>query len=89
MIENLYSMRFGNKACSSDSPQYDKLHNQWLILADQMVQQLSSEQEEVFNIIMELRDQCQEKMQSEMYIAGFKDGAMLMHDLYRPTAKSL
>lgn len=80
MIEQFYTYRYGDN--SIKNKEYIALQNRWLTLADQLSKGLTSEQSDLLQQIMDLRDQCVELSMQESYATGLKDGAALMTELW-------
>ena len=80
MIEQFYAYRYGDNSIKNQ--EYIALQNRWLTLANQLSKGLPSEQSELLQQIMDLRDQCVELAMQESYAAGMKDGAALMSEIW-------
>ena len=68
MIEQFCTYRYGDNSIKNQ--EYIALQNRWLTLADQLSKGLTSEQSDLLQQIMDLRDQCEELSMQESYATG-------------------
>ena len=81
MIEEFYHGNIVRSDHTPANPEYHALMQKWLSLSDAFEKMLTRDQLAIFNELTDLQGKSGEIASTELYAAGFRDGAQLMLEI--------